>query len=102
EGKHKHHKHGHYNAKNENYKNGYYRHGRGHDDYDNDRDNNRSNNRDNNTRYPNQYPSRGAARYPSSIGVPGFPNVNVPNGRAGKTLPGTGQQQQNYNRHRGN
>ena len=85
EGKHKHHKHGRYKARNENYKNGYYRHGRG-----------------NNTRYPNEYPSRGAARHPSSIGVPGFPNTNVPNGRAGKTLPGTSQQQQNNNRHRGN
>ena len=93
-GKNKHYKNGHYKHKNKNYKNGYYRNGRGARDYDNDRDDNGRYNNDRypNSRYPNGYPTRGAVRYPSSPVIPGFPTVNVPNGRAGKTLPGTNQQ----------
>jgi len=89
-GKNKHYKNGHYKHKNKNYKNGYYRHGRGAMDHDNDRYNGR---------YPNGYPTRGAVRYPSSPVIPGFPTVNVPNGRSGKTLPGTNQQYQQNNTH---
>lgn len=101
----KNHKNDHYKAKNKNYKNGYYRNGRGSRDYDNDRrDNDRyEHGRYDNRSYPNGYPQRGTVRYPSSVVIPGFPTVNIPNGRTGKTLPGMNQQiQQNNNRHRGN
>ena len=96
----KNHKNGHYKYKNKNYKNGYYRNGLGSRDYDNDRyDNGRYGNRN----YPNGYPQRGTVRYPSSVVIPGFPTVNVPNGRTGKTLPGMNQQiQQDNGRHREN
>ena len=52
----------------------------------------------------NGYPSRGETRYPSTPVIPGFPNLNVPNGRSGKALPGANQQnqqnQQNNTRYR--
>ncbi len=111
QGRNENYKNGHHKNKNRNYKNGYYRHGRGNDGYNNERgDNNRGDNdradngRRDNGRYSNRYPSRGGVRYPSSPVIPGFPNVNVPRGRAGKTLPGTYQQpqQRNNNRHRAN
>lgn len=48
----------------------------------------------------NGYPSRGATRYPSTA-IPGFPNP-VAGNRSGKALPGTSQQNQQYNaRHHG-
>lgn len=102
--KHKHYKHGHYKARNENYKNGDYRQDGRHDDHGYDRGHDRDDNGRYPNRYPNQYPSRGGVRYPSSPVIPGFPNPNVPNGRGGKTLPGTNQQQQqrNNNRHHDN
>lgn len=83
-------KNGHYKSKNKNYKNGYYRHGRGHDDYD----------RDDNGRYPNRYPSRGSVRYPSSPVIPGFPNLDVLSGRAGRILYGTNQSDEQRGSHR--
>jgi Ni/Co efflux regulator RcnB len=48
----------------------------------------------------NGYPSRGATRYPSAPVIPGFPTPITPNGRTGKALPGTGQQNHEYNTHR--
>jgi hypothetical protein len=98
--KNKNRKHGDYKSKNRNYKNGYYRHGGGHDEYDNNRNDNE---RDANGRYPGRYPSRGAGQYPSSPVIPGFPSSSVPNGRGGKTLPGTNPQYQRaHSPYRGN
>jgi hypothetical protein len=111
-----HHKKEHHKNKNKNYKNGYYRNGR----YNNGRygqypapvilqrpvyGNRGVPGRVSGKALPapqrnNGYPSRGATRYPSAPVIPGFPTPITPNGRAGKALPGAGQQSHEYNTRR--